>query len=243
LGPTTLSVTGETSGRTASTVIDVSNPWPQLGNGPTHVGFEPNDSSFYNLAHPGAEIFLDPAWQYQSGARIDSSPVVAQGVADAGTEAGTVIALNVRNGVPRWTWTEPGTVGKITSTPALDTKKKLLFVAANNGMLCALSTTTGSLVWSRHVGGLVSSTVLAHGWIYFTSQSGGSGHLEAITENDVPRWSEALASATHAARPSTRSITSCSSFSRTARWLPLAPRRELASGRLRPKEQSRPRHQ
>src|SRR5205085_7467524 len=57
---------GQTSGKTATAAISIANSWGQIGYGPGHTGFEPNDSTLFNLVHIGPNLFLDPAWQYQS---------------------------------------------------------------------------------------------------------------------------------------------------------------------------------
>jgi outer membrane protein assembly factor BamB len=196
-GPTGVTVTGQTSGKTANAAIDISNAWPQFGDGERHQNNEPNDPTLFNIISPGGGIFLHPAWMYQSGSVIDGSPVVARGVAYAATTAGSVVALDVHNGAPFWTWTHPGGSGKIVGTPALDMVHHLLFVTANNGTLYAVNAATGSLAWSRHIGGLLSSPVFANGTVFLTTQNASASEVEAIADSDTPLWSQTLGSATH----------------------------------------------
>jgi eukaryotic-like serine/threonine-protein kinase len=72
-----------------------------------------------------------------------------------------------------------------------------LFVTANNGTLYAVNTATGSLAWSRHIGGLLSSPVFANGTVYITTQSATGSQIEAIADTDSLVWSATLGSATH----------------------------------------------
>jgi outer membrane protein assembly factor BamB len=200
-GQTSLVASGATSGRSATAAITVANSWDQRGYSPSHVDFEPNDPSLYNLVHPGNNIFLDPAWQYQAGSAVDTSPAVVDDVAYIGDAAGQLTAIDVHNGAPLWSWTMPGTAVAIDGSPAVDAAKNLVFVGADNGTLYAISTTTGTLVWSAALGGDVSSPVVVGGEVYITTTttigSTKTGVVGAYAEaGGAKTWTVTLASTT-----------------------------------------------
>jgi eukaryotic-like serine/threonine-protein kinase len=180
-GQTTLTAVGQSSGRSAGATIVVTNNWDQIGNGSAHTGFEPNDNILFDLVHPGGDIFLDPAWMYQSGAPIDTAPAIADCVAYIANTAGQLTAVDVHNGAPLWTWNTPGGAA-IGGSPAVDPSKGLVFVGADDGNVYAISTSTGMPAWSAPaaVGGDVSAPVLGGGEVYVTSST---GTVEALAES------------------------------------------------------------
>jgi outer membrane protein assembly factor BamB len=190
-GLTTVTATGAKSGRTAAVGVTIANAWNEAGYGPARDGFEPNDPTLYNLVHPGSNIFVDLAWNYQTSSVVDTSPAVADGVAYVGDSAGQLIALNVHNGSPIWTWTLPSG-DAIAGSPAVDTLKGLVFVGADDGTLDAISTSTGQTVWSTQVGGDVSAPIYGSGEVYVTSTTGA---VEAVNETTgAVTWTVTLAS-------------------------------------------------
>jgi outer membrane protein assembly factor BamB len=195
-GLTSVSASGATSGRTAAAAVTIANNWDQLGYGPGRTGFEPNDPTFYNLVHPGTNIFVDLAWSYQTAAAVDTSPAVADGVAYVGDGAGNLTAIDVHNGAPIWTWQLPSDAA-LAGSPAVDPVKGVVVVGADDGTLDAVSTASGKLLWSATIGGDVSAPVEAGGNVYVTSTN---GVVEALSETTgAERWSETLASPSSAA--------------------------------------------
>jgi outer membrane protein assembly factor BamB len=191
-GQTSLVATGETSGKSAAAAITIANSWEQLGDNATHTGYEPNDPVLYDLVHPGGDIFVDLAWHYQTGAAVQTSPAVANGVAYVANTAGALVAIDVHNGAPLWTWSLPSG-DAIDGSPAVDPKQGLAFVAANDGTLDAVSTSTGHLVWSTTVGGDLAAPAYGNGEVYVTSRSGA---VEAVAEATGARsWTVVLPSA------------------------------------------------
>lgn len=169
-GLTTLTATGTTSHRSAGAAITIANNWDQVGYGHGHGGFEPNDPSLSDLVHVGPGLFLDPAWQYQSGAPIDTAPAVADSVAYIANTAGQLSAIDVHNGSPIWTWTLPSGQA-IDGSPAVDPSAGLVFVGASDGTADAVSIASGKLAWSTTVGGDVSAPVYGDGEVYVTSSN------------------------------------------------------------------------
>lgn len=196
-GQTSLLATGATSGRSASVAITITNNWAQFGYSQAHSDFEPNDASLYNLVHPGGNIFLDPSWQYQAGSAVNTTPAVAGEVAYVGDAAGQLTAIDVHNGAPLWTWTEPGTAVAMTGSPAVDLVRHIVFVGTAAGTLYAISLSTHALLWSAQIGGVMSSPVFAGGNVYLTgsTQNGTSyiGSAWALAETTGAKlWSAVL---------------------------------------------------
>jgi outer membrane protein assembly factor BamB len=191
IGPASVLATGATSGRSAAAPVTIGNSWEQFGYGPNHQGFEPNDPALYNLVHPGGNIFVDTAWNYQTGTVVDTAPAVVDGVAYAGTSNGELIAVDVHNGAPAWTWKD--STGKaVAGSPAVDPPLGLVFAGVDDGTLDAISTKTGKLVWKASLGGNVSAPVFAGGTLYVTTSSGKLAALAEPTGKVV--WSVKLAS-------------------------------------------------
>ncbi|MHB1430787.1 MAG: outer membrane protein assembly factor BamB family protein [Streptosporangiaceae bacterium] len=170
-GQTTLQATERGSRATATAAIVVANSWSQLGYQPGHANFEPNDSTLYNNIAPGDNIFLDLAWLYRTSAAVGASPVVAGGVAFVGNQAGQVTAIDVHNGARLWTSVLPSHAA-VDSSLAVDPVRGLLYVAAGDGTLTALSAATGRLLWADHIGGRLFAPVFGRGLLYATSSSG-----------------------------------------------------------------------
>jgi outer membrane protein assembly factor BamB len=194
-GQTSLKATGKRS-RTATAAITIANNWDEVGYGPSHTGFEPADNTFYNHITPGDDIFLDTAWRYQFGAPIDTAPAVADEVAYEGNTTGQLVAIDVHNGAPLWTWSLPSGAA-IDGDPAVDPFKGLVFVGADDGTLDAVSTSTGKLVWSTSIGGDLAAPVYGDGEVYVTSST---GTVEAVVESTGAKsWAVVLGSAVSAA--------------------------------------------
>ena len=195
-GQTSLVATGASSGRSTSAAITIANTWPQLGNTTTHTNFEPNDPVLFNLISPRGNIFVDLAWKYQTGAAVNASPAVVDGVLYAANTTGQLTAIDTHNGSPLWTWNLPS-AQPIDGSPAVDRTKGLVFVGANDGTLDALSMSTGLLVWSAAIGGLVSAPVLGQGELYATTSA---GVVTAVSESTgAALWSTTLPSTIAAA--------------------------------------------
>lgn len=195
-GQTSLSATGLTSGRTTTAAITIADSWDELGSSATHSDFEPNDNIFYDSVDPGASIFLNPDWQYQFGAPIDTAPAIADGVAYVANTAGQLVAVDVHNGAPLWTWNLPSGAA-IAGSPAVDTTRGLVFVGADDGTLDAVSSATGHLVWTARIGGDVSAPVYGGGEVYVTSSTGTVERFAELTGKKT--WARTLPSGISAA--------------------------------------------
>jgi outer membrane protein assembly factor BamB len=116
---------------------------------------------------------LAPAWRVKLDGPVYASPLSARvggrQVAYIATEAGSVYALDAKDGAVLW-WSELGTTTTevcgtwgITSTGAIDLARGLLYVIGASGQLHALSLTTGAeaVGYPRQV---VSRTNIEYVW-------------------------------------------------------------------------------
>jgi outer membrane protein assembly factor BamB len=170
-GLTSFSAVGLTSGRTSTAAVTISNSWDELGNSPGHTGFEPNDPTLNDVIFPGGNRFIDLAWHFDTGAPVNASPAVLDGVAYVANTAGQLFAIDVANGGLLWTFSLT-TGAAIDGAPAVDPGAGLVFVGAADGTLDAVSLATGLQVWNRSIGGTIAAPVYSNGEVYATSTTG-----------------------------------------------------------------------
>lgn len=188
-GPTSATVTGQTSGRSASIPINISNSWIGEGNGPAHLGFEPNDQVLLVTVAPGPPGFLNPVWTDPIGANVRTSAAVDRGIAYFGDSAGGVHALDIHNGAPVWTVTESSGVD---SSPALD--GPLLVFGTAGGSVMAVNRSNGSTAWSTATSSAVrSAPAVSNNNVYIGSADGTVYDLNSATGTVV--WTTKLAGA------------------------------------------------
>jgi outer membrane protein assembly factor BamB len=189
-GLTSLTVTGQSSGKTATAAITVANKWAQAGYDPGHTGYEPNDPNLYRSVGAGSGTFMNLSWAYQASAPVDASPAVANSVAYTANAAGQLVAIDIHNGAPLWTWSLHSKAA-LDGAPAVDTARGLVFVGANDGSLHAISIYTGKAVWSAAIGGEVSAPVYGGGRVYVSTST---GVVEALSESAGKKlWARTLA--------------------------------------------------
>ena len=85
-------------------------------------------------------------WSYRTGAPIESSPLVLNGVDYFGDWSGTVWALDLKTHRPRWTYRSGA---KITSSASY--AGGTIFIGDYGGRLRALDPRNGGLRWSGSV--------------------------------------------------------------------------------------------
>jgi outer membrane protein assembly factor BamB len=176
-GVTSLVATGQTSGRTGNTAIDVSNEWLQGGYDSLDDAFEPNDLVLEAHVSPVSSDYLNQAWSYPSGAAIDDSATYYEDVLYFGNQAGTVTALDVRNSVPLWTYAAGSAV---SGSPVVD--EGLVIFGTQAGAVDALSVSTGALVWSTATSSAVDSSPAASGSFLAVGTTNGTVYgLDAVS--------------------------------------------------------------
>jgi outer membrane protein assembly factor BamB len=141
-GASALVATGESSARSSSVSIDVSNQWPSSGYGSLHQGYEPDDLTWDQHIVGNHSSFITQAWSYPTGAAVNGAPVVVDDVAYFGDGGGTVTALDVRNSQPVWTFSAGSPV-----VSSVAVASGLVIVGTRAGGVDALSRATGALVW------------------------------------------------------------------------------------------------
>jgi len=104
-------------------------------------------------------------WSYFTGARVESSPSVANGTVYAGSNDGNIYALNAGDGT--WKWTYP-TNGSVTSSPVIAGGS--LYIGSSDHSVYAIFTDNGTMQWRFPTGDEVeSSPAVADGTVYVGS--------------------------------------------------------------------------
>jgi outer membrane protein assembly factor BamB len=120
--------------------------------------------------------------RYYVGARIESSPIVRDGIDYLGSWDGVVEALDLRRG--RVLWRFPSGC-KITSSAAI--AGSTLYIGDYCGRLLALNRATGRLRWDGAVNGRIYGTPTVAGRRVFVGSSDG-GSMNAFTTSGHVLW-------------------------------------------------------
>jgi outer membrane protein assembly factor BamB len=188
LGPTSVTATGETSGTTTTLAVIISNEWSQQGGGPTRTGFESFDNIITKSVGFGKSTVLSLAWDYATGAPVNSSPSVFNGVVYVGNDVGALSAIVANTAAPQWTYTI-ASGAPIRSSPAIDALGNVIF-GANDGNLYTLNK-SGALVNTLSLGGNLGAPAVANDQIIIGSSS---GELYDVAEaTNTVTWSAQLA--------------------------------------------------
>ncbi len=188
-GLTALIAKGQRSGRSATAPLDVTGPWSQLGYNPQRTADQPFDRVLSEEVTPGKQFRMMPYWVYSAPAPIQSSPAVADGLAFAGDQSGTLSAVRIATGALAWSASVGGTVG---SSPAVDRADGMVVVGSSTGSISAYKERTGKLAWRvKTAGAVTSSPLVYHGAVYVGSRDGKLYAISAKTGR--VRWTAALA--------------------------------------------------
>jgi outer membrane protein assembly factor BamB len=189
-GVASVIATGETSGRTTSAALYITNTWAQDGDTPTREAGETHDFVLNSVITPGHGVFIKLAWSLDAGSAVNTSPAIVDGMAYAGDDAGDLIATDIHNGAVLWTWDTPSGAA-IEGSPAVDPATGLVFVGANDGNLYAISSASGTLAWTASVGGDVTAPAYANGNVYASSSSGAVDSFVEAT--GASSWNSSVA--------------------------------------------------
>ncbi len=190
-GQTSLVATTGSSGRSSTAAITVANSWDQLGYGPNHAGFEPNDDILNSVIFPGGNNWAKVAWHFAAGAAINASPAIVDGVAFVGDTVGNLYAVDTHNGGLLWNYTLT-TAAAIDGAPAVDPALGLVFIGTSAGSVYAVSEASGKLNWSTTLTGAVSAPVYGAGKLYVTTSTGA---VDALSESTgASQWKVTLGS-------------------------------------------------
>jgi outer membrane protein assembly factor BamB len=194
-GPTTLVAVGQTSQKTTSAFLDITNQWTQAAAGSTRTAFEANDQKLHELLHIAEKQFVQEAWYTPTGAAIQSSPAIVNGVAYVGNDAGVLSAINVTTAAPLWTYTIASNAA-IRGGPAVD--GSLAIFGAVDGTLYEVNTTTGQLFGSLPIGGNLTSPAASGGVAYIASDSGSvTAVVESHNGSPVMMWTASVGNPIH----------------------------------------------
>ncbi len=138
---------------------------------------------------------VKPAWTYQSGANVISTPVVANHLVVFGNQGGLVEALDMKTGKRKWSYK---TGGPVFSSPAFDGRDKIVMGCADQFVYCF--NTAGKLLWkfqAEH--SVLGSPLIDSGRVYI---GGSDGRFTAIDlEKGLPVWSHKLMEGPMVSRP------------------------------------------
>jgi outer membrane protein assembly factor BamB len=146
----------------------------------TEFGFTSKNkrsNPYENALNPSTVGSIDLDWSFTTGAAVESSPAVANGVVYVGSYDGNVYALNATTGAKLWSFT---TADYVLSSPAV--ANGVVYVGSDDSNVYALNASTGAKLWSFTTGsGVLSSPAVANGVVYVGSYDGNVYALNATT--------------------------------------------------------------
>jgi len=167
-GPTSLTLTGQLSQKSASATVVVTNAWTQFGYDALRTAQEPHDSVIAHTIFVGGSL-LNVDWIYGTGAPVNTSPAVVKGIAYIANDAGVLDAIDSIAGAPLWSYAIPSKAS-IRSSPAVDPGGRVIF-GANDGKLYVLGA-GGKPLTTVALGGNLGSPAYAQGTVVVASSSG-----------------------------------------------------------------------
>jgi outer membrane protein assembly factor BamB len=191
-GPSTLTATGETSQKTTTAPVDITNLWTQSGDGPTHTGYELNDSVLKDSVEATHNGYLSRAWLYMTGAPVAASPAIVGGYAFVANTSGTIAAVDTVSGAPFWTYTIPSKAA-IHAAPAVGNGDVVF--GADDNTIYRLAKSTGAPIGTETLDGIPTSPALAGGTIYVGTTNGTVYAIDEAT--GTQRWSTPIGAAIH----------------------------------------------
>ena len=168
-GPTSLTLTGESSGKTTSATLTITNAWNQAAHDALHSGNEANDPVIKASTSVGNGTVLEQSWYYQANAPVNSSPSVASGVAYFGSDAGVLSAVVTNSGAPAWTYLTPSGA-PIRTAPGVDANGSIV-ITSSDGNMYVLGA-SGGLTQTVSIGGNPTSPTIDNGRVYVASNTG-----------------------------------------------------------------------
>jgi len=188
-GLTAIIAKGRRSGRIAAAPLDVTGPWSQLGFDPQRTADQPFDHVLSEEVTPGKAYRMMPYWVYSAPAAIKTSPSVADGLAFAGDQSGTISAVRIATGALAWS---AAAGGALTSSPAVDRGAGLVVAGSSNGTVSAYREQTGKLAWRVKTGGAVTSSPLVYRGVVYVGAQNSKLYAISAKAGQI-RWSAALA--------------------------------------------------
>jgi outer membrane protein assembly factor BamB len=182
-GPTSLTLAGRKSHKSASASVIVTNEWRQFGYNALRTAQEPHDTVIAHTIFVGGSL-LNIFWTYASGAPINTSPAIVNGIAYIGNDGGILSAVRTATGSPDWTYAIASKAA-IRSSAALDPSGQVIF-GADDGNVYVLNS-SGQLVTTFSLGGNLGAPAYAAGIVVIASSS---GEVYSLTDPGfATRWS------------------------------------------------------
>jgi outer membrane protein assembly factor BamB len=154
--------------------------WPEYGRVPARTRANPA----LDLTPPFTEV-----WHHDAGALLEFPPVVANGLATVGTNAGRAMAIDIRTGAERW---NVALRGRVASSPAIVPAPPgggppLALFTTMKGDLVALDLATGAEQWRYSAGSsMESSPLIADHSAYVGTLDGRVLRIDLATH--APIW-------------------------------------------------------
>ena len=129
--------------------------WPMYGGCPARSGLE------VKIGMP-----VKPAWKFQTGGKVRSSPVIADGTVYVGSDSGQLFALDLATGTKKWS----AKIGsRVRSAPAV--AGGIVVCGADDGVMRAFAAADGKPKWEFRTGGpiLASPTVVGERVVFGSS--------------------------------------------------------------------------
>ncbi len=151
--------------------------WPQFRGNARLTGAAPAADA------PPSSLKL--LWTYELGDMNDSSPAIVNGVVYAGAANGTLAAIDLASGKPRWTYKTSGALGIGESSPAV--ANGAVYVGDLEGVIHAVNAADGTRLWTFKTGSEVkASPVVVNGLVIIGSYD---THLYALdAKSGALRW-------------------------------------------------------
>lgn len=193
-GPTSLTATGGASGKVSSTSVTITNEWTQQGYSSSRGANEPHDPIIQGSIDAGQNVAMALSWLYATGAPVNTSPAVVNGVAYIGNDAGTLTAVGTQSGAPQWKFTVPS-ASPIRSSPAVDPSGNVIF-GANDGNLYFLDS-SGALKQTIPLGGSLGAPAVTGNKVIIASANGSL--FSIANPAGTKQWTATLSGTTQSA--------------------------------------------
>ena len=166
---------------------------PALAYGQVYVGAD--SLQFSSLDQVTGSV----RWSYSIGSFNATSAAVNNGIVYFGTGRGIFYALNATTGAKIWQYPSTGTIGAVSSSPAIALGSNMILFGSSDHNLYALNLTSGGLLWNYLAGGGISSSpAVADNQVFFGSwdtkiysvvnQAGLSATITASPTRLRPGW-------------------------------------------------------
>ena len=120
-------------------------------------------------------------WEFETGAEVNSSPAVSDGVVYIGSYDHKMYALSAKSGANLWAY---DTGKSIYSSPAI--LNGTVYFGTDGGKMYALSAATGNEIWNHSTGDFVgSSPAISDDMVFFGCPNSNFYALSATTGNEI----------------------------------------------------------